>query len=192
MKDNQNQETTVSSQIEKFCLYLSDLDKKASNLEAELKDTNKKIEETKKELCDLLASEGIGSGSVVKLSNGRVLKVKDFFSASLPTQAQIDGQKDHEKQFEMQTKREQGLKWLEENNLADIIKNEVAIAFDKGENEKAKELMLELMEKGLSCRNDISVNAMTLKAALKKEFENGTNIPSDCFSVYNGITVDIK
>jgi hypothetical protein len=187
-----NEQTTVSSQIEKFCFYLTDLDKKATDLENQLKETNKKIEETKKELCDLLASEGIGSGSTVKLSNGRVLKVKDFFSASIPTQNQIDSQKDLQKQFEMQIKRQEGLKWLEENNLADIIKNEVIVAFDKGENEKAKQLLENLQKEGLYAINEINVNPMTLKAVLKKEFEKGLNIPEDVFSVYTGIAVDIK
>lgn len=194
MKNNEtNQEQKkISGEIEKFCLYLSELDKEASQLENKLKEVNKKIEESKKELCDLLASEGIGSGSTVKLSNGRLLKVKDFFSASLPTQAQIDDQKDADKQFKMQMKRDQGLQWLEENNLADIIKNEVVVSFDKGENDKAKELLQELTQKGLHCQNEINVNAMTLKATLKKEFESGNNVPQDVFSVYTGIAVDIK
>lgn len=191
-KENANQEATVSSQIEKFCLYLSELDLKASKLEKELKEVNEKIETTKKELCDLLLSEGIGSGSTVKLSNGRMLKVKDFFSASIPTQNQIDSQKDPEKQFEMQTKRDLALKYLEENNLADIIKNEVIVSFDKGENEKAKDLLLKLQEEGLYASNEINVNANTLKATLKKEFEKGTNLPTDVFSIYTGIAVDIK
>ncbi len=194
MKNNEtNQEQKkISSEIEKFCLYLTELDKEASQLESKLKDVNKKIEDSKKELCDLLASEGIGSGSTVKLSNGRILKVKDFFSASLPTQSQIDSQKDADKQFEMQAKRSEGLVWLVENNLADIIRNEVVVSFDKGENEKAKELLEELTQKGLPCQNEINVNAMTLKATLKKEFENGNNVPQDVFSIYTGITVDIK
>lgn len=190
--ENTTNENKVSTQIEKFCLYLSDLDKKANQLENDLKDTNKKIEETKKELCDILAAEGIGSGSTVKLSNGRVLKVKDFFSASIPTQNQIDSQKDAEKQFELQIKREQALKWLEENNLSDIIKNEVVVAFDKGENEKAKQLLENLQKEGLYATNEINVNAMTLKATLKKEFEKGKDLPLDVFSVYTGISVDIK
>lgn len=190
--NNPQQEQKVSSQIEKFCLYLSTLDASASRLEKELEETNKKIEETKKELCDLLMSEGIGSGSTVKLSNGRVLKVKDFFSASIPTQNQIDTQKDPEKQFEMQQRREMALKWLEENNCADIIKNEVIVSFDKGENEKAKELLVKLQEEGLYASNEINVNANTLKATLKKEFEKGTNLPSEVFSIYTGIAVDIK
>lgn len=188
----ENKQTTVSSQIEKFCFYLTDLDKKSAQLENELKETNKKIEETKKELCDILAAEGIGSGSTVKLSNGRVLKVKDFFSASIPTQNQIETQKDENKRFEMENKRAMGLKWLEENNLADIIKNEVIVAFDKGENEKAKQLLENLQQQGLYASNEINVNAMTLKAVLKKEFEKGVNVPEDVFSVYTGIAVDIK
>lgn len=84
------------------------------------------------------------------------------------------------------------MKWLDDNNLGGVIKNEVVVSFDRGDNEKAKELMLELQEKQLDCLKEESVHPMTLKATLKEALSQGLNVPFDLFSVQTGVQVSIK
>lgn len=183
---------TISKEIEKLALLISDIEESKSNLEQKLKTINESLELYKKELADLLLAQGFEVGSKIKLVNGRTLNVKDFFSASIPAQSSINSAKDAEKMNELSNKKEACLEWLDENNLGDIVKNNIVVSLDRGEAEKAKELMLELQEKGLNFVRDESVHPMTLKAALKKAMQSGLDVPFDTFSVQTGIVVEIK
>lgn len=183
---------TIQTEIEKRALMISELVDKQEHLEAELKTTNETLAVHEKELADLLAAEGFAIGSKIALSNGRNIVIKDFFSASIPAQSSINSAKDPEKMEELAYKKEQCLKWLDENNLGDVIKNNLVVSFDRGENDKSKKLMEELEDQGLAFIKDESVHPMTLKATLKEAMKDGKNIPFDIFSVQIGTIVNIK
>lgn len=184
--------TTISQNIEKLALKISDLNDQKASLEEELKTNGEQIQSHQQELADLLASEGFSIGSKIKLNNGRTLEIKDFFSASIPSQTSISSAKDPEKQQEMIDKKEQCLGWLDDNNLSDVIKNNIVVTLDRGENEKAKEILLSLQEQGVQAIKEESVHPMTLKATLKEALKQGKNVPFDIFSVQTGTTISIK
>lgn len=183
---------TISANIEKLALQISELKTKKEAKEKELKEINTSLGIYELELADLMTAEGFDVGSTIKLSNGRTLKVKEFFEASMVSQGSIDKAKDPEKQEELCEKKENQIKWLDDNDLGDIVKNKIVISLDRGEQEKAKELMIEFQEKGLDFMRDESVHASTLKAALKKEYKSGTPIPDDLFGLFVGTKVEIK
>lgn len=183
---------TLSTNIEKLALAISDIKSKIETKEKELKELNVALGSYELELAELMTLEGFEVGSTIQLSNGRKLKIKEFFNASMVSQGAIDKEKDPSLLEELYERKEQQIKWLEENNLADIIKNKIVIALDRGEQEKANELMLELQDKGLSFTRDESVHASTLCATLKKEFKNGNDVPKDLFGIHVGTKVEIK
>lgn len=183
---------TLSTNIEKLALQISDLKSKAEAKEKELKEINTTLGTYELELAELLAMEGFEVGSSIKLSNGRNLKIKEFFSSSMVSQSAIDKAKNPELMEDLMEKKEKQIGWLDKNGLGDIVKNKITIDLDRGEQEKARELMLEFQEKGLSFSRDESVHSSTLNAALKKEYKSGTNIPKELFSLFVGTKVEIK
>lgn len=182
----------VSNQIEKLALLLTKLNSRKEKTEAILAEREKRLANAEKELAEFLETQGFDVGSKIKLSNGRTLIIKDFFSASIPTENSIISEKNEEKAHDLSIRRTQCLDWLNENNLGDIVKNEIVIAFDKGEHEKADELMEKLAEDGFTPNKEQTVHPMTLKSALKKAIENGKDVPFNTFSVQTGTKIDIK
>jgi hypothetical protein len=183
---------TISNEIEKLALEISTIEDRKSEIESELKQINEKLSTYERELSDILLAQGFEAGSKIKLTNGRNLNIKEYFSASIPAQSSINSAKDAEKAHELQSRKEACLGWLDANDLSDIIKNNIVISLDRGENEKAKELMLDLQEKGVDFLKEESVHPMTLKAALKNAMKDGIEVPFDVFSVQTGISVEIK
>jgi hypothetical protein len=72
---------------------------------------------------ELLAEQGLSS---LKLADGSSVTVKREYRCTLP--------KDD-------FKREEAYKWLRENGLGDIIKNNVSVTFGRGEDDKAQQLL---------------------------------------------------
>ncbi len=57
-------------------------------------------------------------------------------------------------------------KWLEDNGLGDIIKNNVGMSFGKGENEDAKKLEQTIKDLGFIPEVKVSVHPDTLEGDL--------------------------
>jgi hypothetical protein len=80
--------------------------------------------------------------------------------------------------------------WLRENDLGDIIKNIVSVAFGKGEDELATETMDALEKQGLMASQKESVHPSTLKATIRELIESGNTAfdsgTQKLFSVYTG------
>ena len=76
--------------------------------------------------------------------------------------------------------------WLEDNGLGDIIKNQVAMRFGKGEGNKAKHLEETIKEMGLIPEVKVSVHAGTLKATITKWHEEGKSLPEELFFLHFG------
>jgi len=81
---------------------------------------------------------------------------------------------------------ETAFKWLEDNGHGDLIKNQISISFGKSENEKAKDTIATLRQKGLSPSIKLGVHPQTLKAFVKEQLTNGKDIPSEPFGIYVG------
>ena len=79
---------------------------------------------------------------------------------------------------------ESAYNWLRENGLADIIKNEVAVQFGKGEDNKAEQLLTLAEQEGYEPTQKQKVEPMTLKALYRERVEAGLDMPSDSFHLF--------
>jgi hypothetical protein len=109
---------------------LSDQVVKLQELEAELLVKEQEYKEIKRKV-ELVSSEVIPTMmqemniSTLKLADGTSVEVKPVYGASIPAD-----------------KKEEAYKWLRENGLGDLIKNEVTVAFGRSEDNKAQQYFL--------------------------------------------------
>ena len=81
-------------------------------------------------------------------------------------------------------RREQAYKWLRDQGLGDIIKNNVFVTFGKGEDDKAEQLLNLAAENGFQPQQKSDVAWMTLTALFRERIESGLDMPSDVFSTW--------
>lgn len=180
--------TQIEELADKICLRLNDIELMEEQLSAAKVDK----ESWMKEMAELLDTSGYTIGSTIVLKNGRKMKLKEFFSANLPSKSAIDGQKDPEKQADLEERKEKGLKWLDDNGMGDVIKNNIVAILPRGDQQIAKEIAEILEQKKVAYVREESVHAMTLNATLKDAMKNGKNVPFETFAVMTGTVVEIK
>lgn len=78
----------------------------------------------------------------------------------------------------------EAFKWLEENDLGGVIKNDFTISFGRGDKDDAEEFMSAMNEQGFVYKRKESVHPQTLKALIKEQIEAGVEVPMDVFSVH--------
>ena len=88
--------------------------------------------------------------------------------------------------------RERKLDILCENGADEIVKNEVTIAFGKGEDPKAMALVGEMQRRGLNVMFRRNIHPMTLKAWIKEKMEDGAALPLDDIGLWYGQIAKIK
>ena len=79
---------------------------------------------------------------------------------------------------------ESAFEWLRNNGLGDIIKNEVAVQFGKGEDNKAEQLLSLAEQEGYEPQQKQKVEPMTLKALYRERVEAGLDMPSEFFHTF--------
>lgn len=67
--------------------------------------------------------------------------------------------------------------WLRSTGHDDIIKNEIKVAFGRGDDQKAAKLYMQLAAK-YDTTQKLSVHASTLKAFVREQMEAGNSLPS--------------
>ena len=153
---------------------LSDQVLKLRDLEAEVKAQEEKIKQTQKEIArisedvipTMLSEMGL---SQLKLADGSSVDVKPFYTASISV-----------------ANREKAYKWLRDNGLGDIIKNDVTVSFGRNEDNKAVDYAKLAKSQGFEPTQKLKVEPMTLKALVRERIEAGKNLPMDIFNVYVG------
>ena len=159
---------------------LSDQVLKLQGLENEIKQDEEALKNKKKSAA-MLSEEIIPtmmtemSLSSIKLADGSAVEVKPVYGASIPV-----------------SKREEAFKWLRDNGLGDLIKNEVTVSFGRNEDNKAATYAVLAQGQGYQPVQKIKVEPMTLKALVRERIESGREIPSDLFNVYAGSRTTIK
>ena len=118
-----------------------------------------------------------------------LFKLKPFLKASLPSQGAIDKAKGEEKE-KLKSRLERGLKWLRENEAADIIKQMVHADVGK-DDDIAKQVMEALEDLGVPIKRDQTVHAGTLASLIKEKIENKTEVDFDLFGVFSGRQVKV-
>ena len=153
---------------------LSDQVIKLRNLEDEIKIAEESLKQLKQQ-AETLSSEVIPTMmtemniSTMKLADGSALEVKPVYGASIPIE-----------------KKEEAFKWLRDNGLGDLIKNEVTVSFGRNEDNKAEEYAVLAQGQGYQPTQKLKVEPMTLKALVRERIEKGLDMPSDLFNVFAG------
>jgi hypothetical protein len=101
----------------------------------------------------------------------------DFVSGSFP--------KDPEK-------REVAVKYLEELDATEMIRDELAISFAKSQHNEGMSLAEDLRQKGYEVEYDSTVNAQTLMAFVRERLRNGQEIDHEKLGCFVGRLVKPK
>ena len=133
--------------------------------EEEIKKLKEQADKIASEIIpNMLAEQGLSS---LKLADGSAVEVRKSYSCTV--------KKDN---------LDSAYQWLRENGLADIIKNEVAVQFGKGEDNKAEQLLTLAEQEGYEPTQKQKVEPMTLKALFRERVEAGLDMPSQFFNVF--------
>ena len=158
-------EKTDIKTLSHYCLMLQNYEDQIGNLEKDLKSVKEQADKISSEVIpNLLAEQGLSS---LKLADGSSVDVRKAYNCTI--------KKD---QMEL------AYNWLRENGLGDIIKNEVAVQFGKGEDNKAEQLLTLAEQEGYEPTQKQKVEPMTLKALFRERIEAGLDMPSQFFNVF--------
>ena len=166
--DGANDANKLSDQVVK----LQELEAALLIKEQELKEVKRKVELVSAEVIPTMMQEM--NISTLKLADGTSVEVKPVYGASIPAD-----------------KREEAYKWLRENGLGDLIKNEVTVAFGRSEDDKAQQYAVLAQGQGYEPVQKLKVEPMTLKALVRERVENGLDMPSDLFNVFTSNRTNI-
>ena len=89
-------------------------------------------------------------------------------------------------------KKEEGIQWLRDNGLGDIVKNNITVTFGQGEDNKAVEYAGLARERGYEPTQDEKVHHASLTVVMKDFKEKGNEIPADLFSTFDGNRTKLK
>ena len=161
--------TELSEQIEK----LNSVNAQIKNTEASLK----KLKEEEKQINNFTIPEIMNKMnlSTVKLRDGSELSVKKVYSATIKAD-----------------KKAEAIRWLRDNGLGDIVKNEITVNFGQGEENKAAEYATLAKESGYEPSQKEAVHAMTLKVTMEDWKNKGNEVPEDLFWTFDGNQTKIK
>jgi len=157
---------SLADQVER----LENLNQEVKKDEEDLKQKKKNLEHISGEVIPTMMAEmGL---SHLKLMDGSSVDVKPNYSANITI-----------------ANRDAAFKWLRDNGLGDIIKNEISVSFGRNEDNKAADLA---QERGFQPTQKLKVEPMTLKALVRERIEAGKELPTELFNVFVGNKTTIK
>ena len=160
---------SLADQVER----LENLNQEVKKDEEDLKQKKKNLEYISGEIIPTMMAEmGL---SHLKLMDGSSVDVQPNYSASITI-----------------ANRDAAFKWLRDNNLGDIIKNEISVSFGRNEDNKAADYAVLAEERGYQPTQKLKVEPMTLKALVRERIENGKELPTELFNVFVGNKTTIK
>jgi hypothetical protein len=158
-------EKTDISTLSRYCLMLQNLEDQMLNMEKDLKKLKEEADKIGSEIIpSLLAEQGLAS---LKLADGSSVDIRKSYNCTI--------KKDQV---------ESAFEWLRNNGLGDLIKNEVAVQFGKGEDNKAEQLLGLAVREGYEPSQRQKVEPMTLKALYRERIEAGLDMPSEFFNTF--------
>ena len=160
---------SLADQVER----LESLQSRLELQEENIKNTKKELEHVSGEIIPTMMAEmGL---SHLKLMDGSSVDVKPNYSANITI-----------------ANREAAFKWLRNNGLGDIIKNEISVSFGRNEDNKAADYAALAQERGYQPTQKLKVEPMTLKALVRERIEAGKELPTELFNVFVGNKTTIK
>jgi len=158
-------EKTDIKTLSHYCLMLQNYEDQLINMEKDMKKIKEQADKIGSEIIpNLLAEQGLAS---LKLADGSSIDIKKSYNCTI--------KKDQ---------LESAFEWLRNNGLGDIIKNEVAVQFGKGEDNKAEQLLGLAVREGYEPSQKQKVEPMTLKALFRERIEAGLDMPSEFFHTF--------
>ena len=155
------------STIAAECINLKQKEDEIEELEEKLKAKKEEADNISSNIIpELLAEQGL---SEIKLADGSKVSVKKEFRCTLP--------KDLDRRLA-------AYKWLRDQGLGDIIKNNIFVTFGKGEDNKAKQLLDLAAENGFQPQQKSDAAWNTLTALFQERVESGLDMPSDVFNTW--------
>ena len=158
-------EKTDIQTLASYCRELQQVEDHIELLEKEVKAQKEKADKIGSEIIpNLLAEQGLAS---LKLADGSSVDIRKSYNCTIKKDA-----------------LESAYNWLRKNGLGNIIKNEVAVQFGKGEDNKAEQLLTLAEQEGYEPTQKQKVEPMTLKALFRERIEAGLDMPSDFFHTF--------
>jgi uncharacterized protein YfeS len=149
-----------------------DLDSKIADAEQYLKDLKyKKRKLNEEDIPALMQEMGVDSVTV----EGNKVSLRQFVHARIA-----------------EDKRDEAFSWLRSIGEGDIIKNDVTVSFNTGQDNLAGAVIDDLRNQGLEPAQKTHVHPQTLKAWVKGRIESGKEIDFDTFGVFVGTEATIK
>lgn len=105
-------------------------------------------------------------------TSGIQIKIKREIKAALPGHDRVAA-------------RSGALRWLIEQGHGGVIKNLVTVTLDRGEDNRADELVAELNIKGYAVEAKKDVHASTLGALVRELVADGKIVPRDLFNLFD-------
>ena len=105
----------------------------------------------------------------LKLKDGSELTVKQIYSATLKAD-----------------KKAEGIHWLRDNGLGDIVKNNITVSFGQGEDNKAVDYAGLARSNGYEPIQEEKVHPSTLKVVMKEWKDKGKEVPEELFNTFDG------
>lgn len=105
-------------------------------------------------------------------ASGIQVKVKREIKASLPGHERVEA-------------RLGALRWLIEHGHGGVIKNQVSVSLDRGEDSRADDLVVELRGKGYDVEAKKDVHASTLGSLVRELVAAGTIVPREYFNLFD-------
>ncbi len=105
--------------------------------------------------------------SEIRLTDGSTLRVEDRIFANIS-----------------QERTAEAHRWLNEHGFGNLIKREFKIVFGRDQEDWATSFEGTLDNEGVKYDRKQAVHGSTLKAFVKQQLEEGTDIPEDVFGVY--------
>ena len=148
---------------------LKDLDNAILNQEAELSNLKTKHKKVAEELLpELMSKSGL---KLIQLNDDTKIQLNDFVDARI---------KDPEAAFD----------WLRDTNNDSIIKNQITITLDRGDDSIAEELTSKLKEEyDIDADRKIAIHHSTLKSFCRDALDNpelAESLPREAFGIYEG------
>ena len=159
----------LSTEVEK----LQSIQNQIENLEAQVKDLK---QDEKHFSCVIIPKlmEDMNLSSL-KLKDGSELTVKQIFSATLKAD-----------------KKAEGIHWLRDNGLGDIVKNNITVSFGQGEDNKAVDYAGLARSNGYEPIQEEKVHPSTLKVVMKEWKDKGREVPEELFNTFDGSQTYLK
>ena len=159
----------LSTEVEK----LQSIQNQIENLEAQVKDLK---QDEKHFSCVIIPKlmEDMNLSSL-KLKDGSELTVKQIYSATLKAD-----------------KKAEGIHWLRDNGLGDIVKNNITVSFGQGEDNKAVDYAGLARSNGYEPIQEEKVHPSTLKVVMKEWKDKGREVPEELFNTFDGNQTYLK